>query len=145
MAPEQVGAMRLGDNKSALLGGPASSAHRKNDPQSPSGYGRNYDNHGAEYAGRETTDAFIEVINGSELESGRAARCLFTQREMSAMAPNATGRYRIVSRASGSGFYRYPARWHILSAPAAAQLWLNQAKVTATSDLIQLARAMRSR
>ncbi|QZY49986.1 hypothetical protein K7G95_24040 [Escherichia coli] len=41
----------------------------------------------------------LQVINGSELESGRAARCLFTQQEMSAMAPNATGRYRIVSRA----------------------------------------------
>ena len=35
----------------------------------------------------------LQVINGSELESGSRSR------EMSAMAPNATGRYRIVSRA----------------------------------------------
>ncbi|STI83723.1 type VI secretion protein [Escherichia coli] len=40
LAPEQVGAMRLGDNKVRCWAGPASSAHRKNDPQSPSGYGR---------------------------------------------------------------------------------------------------------
>lgn len=39
----------------------------------------------------------LQVINGSELESGRAARCLFTQQGNVGHAPNATGRYRIVS------------------------------------------------
>ena len=57
LAPEQVGAMRLGDNKSALLGwtsflGRTTLSHHQ-------GTVVNYDNHGAEYAGRETTDAFI--------------------------------------------------------------------------------------
>ncbi|MFP1463677.1 hypothetical protein ACLB1E_31990 [Escherichia coli] len=38
--PEQVGAMRLGDNKSALLGWTSFLGTPEDDPQSPSGYGR---------------------------------------------------------------------------------------------------------
>lgn len=54
------------------------------------------------------------------------------------MAPNATGRYRIVSRAFRPGFTVILHDGTFCLRPQTAQLWLNQAKVTATSDLIQL-------
>ena len=60
LAPEQVGAMRLGDNKSALLGWTSFLGTPEERPSvTIRGTVVNYDNHGAEYAGRETTDAFI--------------------------------------------------------------------------------------
>ena len=69
----------------------------------------------------------LQVINGSELESGRAARCLFTQQGNVGHGPEC--HWSVQDRQQ--------------SIPAQAftvilQLWLNQAKVTATSDLIQL-------
>lgn len=60
----------------------------------------------------------LQVINGSELESGRAALSVHTAgkcRPWPRMPLVGTGSS---AEHSGSGFYRYPARWHILSAPA---------------------------
>ncbi len=61
----------------------------------------------------------LQVINGSELESGRAARCLFTQQGNVGHGPEC--HWSVQDRQQSipaQCFYRYPARWHILSAPA---------------------------
>ncbi len=60
----------------------------------------------------------LQVINGSELESGRAALSVHTAgkcRPCPRMPLVGTGSS---AEHSGPGFYRYPARWHILSTPA---------------------------
>ncbi len=60
LAPEQVGAMRPGDNKKCAAGLDQLPRHTGRTTLSHhQGTVVNYDNHGAEYAGRETTDAFI--------------------------------------------------------------------------------------
>ncbi|WFV07882.1 type VI secretion system-associated FHA domain protein TagH [Citrobacter freundii] len=81
----------------------------------------------------------LHVVNGSELESGRAARCLFTQDGDVGHASEC--RWSVQDRHQD-----IPARAFSISLhdgafclhPLAAPLWLNQAKVAAASDLVQL-------
>lgn len=81
----------------------------------------------------------LHVVNGSELESGRAARCLFTQDGDVGHASEC--RWSIQDRHQD-----VPARAFSISLhdgafclhPLASPLWLNQAKVAAASDLVQL-------
>lgn len=81
----------------------------------------------------------LHVVNGSELESGRAARCLFTQDGDVGHASEC--RWSVQDR-----YQDIPARAFSISLhdgafclhPLAAPLWLNQAKVAAASDLVQL-------
>ncbi|EHB3782772.1 type VI secretion system-associated FHA domain protein TagH [Salmonella enterica] len=81
----------------------------------------------------------LHVVNGSELESGRAARCLFTQGGDVGHASEC--RWSVQDRHQD-----VPARAFRISLhdgafclhPLASPLWLNQAKVAATSDLVQL-------
>lgn len=81
----------------------------------------------------------LHVVNGSELESGRAARCLFTQDGDVGHASEC--RWSVQDRHQD-----IPARTFSISLhdgafclhPLAAPLWLNQAKVAAASDLVQL-------
>lgn len=60
LAPEQVSAMRLGDNKSALLGWTSFLGDPESVLQSLSGSGSKNNHHGAEYGGRKraAADAF---------------------------------------------------------------------------------------
>ncbi|MBJ8777931.1 type VI secretion system-associated FHA domain protein TagH [Citrobacter freundii] len=81
----------------------------------------------------------LHVVNGSDLESGRAARCLFTQDGDVGHASEC--RWSVQDRHQD-----IPARAFSISLhdgafclhPLAAPLWLNQAKVAAASDLVQL-------
>ncbi|ELW2864670.1 type VI secretion system-associated FHA domain protein TagH [Salmonella enterica] len=81
----------------------------------------------------------LHVVNGSELESGRAARCLFTQDGDVGHASEC--RWSVQDRHQD-----VPARAFSISLhdgafclhPLASPLWLNQAKVAAASDLVQL-------
>ncbi|MFO6485289.1 type VI secretion system-associated FHA domain protein TagH [Escherichia coli] len=82
----------------------------------------------------------LQVINGSELESGRAARCLFTQQGNVGHGPEC--HWSVQDRQQSipaQAFYRYPARWHILSAPADGTTVAESGKTgSKSSDLIQL-------
>lgn len=81
----------------------------------------------------------LHVVNGGELESGRTARHLFTQGGDVGHASEC--RWSIQDR-----HQNVPARAFSISLhdgafclhPLASLLWLNQAKVAATSDLVQL-------
>ena len=80
-----------------------------------------------------------QVINGSELESGRAARCLFTQQGNVGHGPEC--HWSVQDRQQSIPAQAFTVILHdgtFCLRPQTAQLWLNQAKVTATSDLIQL-------
>lgn len=81
----------------------------------------------------------LHVVNGSELESGRAARCLFTQSgdvgHSSECHWPVQGRHQDVpAKAFSISLHDGAFCLHQLTAP----LWLNQAKVTVASDLVQL-------
>ena len=81
----------------------------------------------------------LHVVNGSELESGRAARCLFTQDgdvgHASECRWSVQDRHQDIPARAFSISLHDGAFWlHPLAAP----LWLNQAKVAAASDLVQL-------
>ncbi|MDU2941151.1 MAG: type VI secretion system-associated FHA domain protein TagH [Enterobacteriaceae bacterium] len=81
----------------------------------------------------------LHVVNGSELESGRTARCLFTQGgdvgHASECHWSVQDRHQSVpARAFTISLHDGAFCLHLLSAP----LWLNQAKVTAAADLVQL-------
>lgn len=81
----------------------------------------------------------LQVINGSELESGRAARCLFTQQGNVGHGPEC--HWSVQDRQQSIPAQAFTVILHdgtFCLRPQTAQLWLNQAKVTATSDLIQL-------
>lgn len=81
----------------------------------------------------------LQVINGSELESGRAARCLFTQQGNVGHAPEC--HWSVQDRQHSIPAQAFTIILHdgtFCLRPQTVQLWLNQAKVTATSDLIQL-------
>ena len=81
----------------------------------------------------------LQVINGSELESGRAARCLFTQQGNVGNGPEC--HWSVQDRQQSIPAQAFTVILHdgtFCLRPQTAQLWLNQAKVTATSDLIQL-------
>ena len=81
----------------------------------------------------------LQVINGSELESGRAARCLFTQQGNVGHGPEC--HWSVQDRQHSIPAQAFTIILHdgtFCLRPQTVQLWLNQAKVTATSDLIQL-------
>lgn len=81
----------------------------------------------------------LQVINGSELETGRAARCLFTQQGNVGHGPEC--HWSVQDRQQSIPAQAFTVILHdgtFCLRPQTAQLWLNQAKVTATSDLIQL-------
>nr|EFJ6139815.1 hypothetical protein [Escherichia coli] len=81
----------------------------------------------------------LQVINGSELESGRAVRCLFTQQGNVGHGPEC--HWSVQDRQQSIPAQAFTVILHdgtFCLRPQTAQLWLNQAKVTATSDLIQL-------
>lgn len=81
----------------------------------------------------------LHVINGSELESGRAAQCLFTQG--GEVGHSSECHWSVQDR-----HHDVPARAFSISLhdgafclhPLASPLWLNQAKVAATSERVQL-------
>lgn len=73
------------------------------------------------------------------LESGRAARCLFTQQGNVGHGPEC--HWSVQDRQQSIPAQAFTVILHdgtFCLRPQTAQLWLNQAKVTATSDLIQL-------
>ncbi|QLR76050.1 type VI secretion system-associated FHA domain protein TagH [Citrobacter freundii] len=81
----------------------------------------------------------LHVVNGSELESGRAARCLFTQsgdvgHSSECHWPVQDRHQDVPAKAFSIILHDGAFCLHQLTAP----LWLNQAKVTVASDLVQL-------
>ncbi len=81
----------------------------------------------------------LQIINSSELESGRTARCLFTQQGNVGHGPEC--HWSVQDRQQSIPALAFTVVLHEGSFclhPQTAQLWLNQAKITATSDLIQL-------
>lgn len=81
----------------------------------------------------------LHVINGSELESGRAARCLFTQagdvgHSSECYWPVQDRHQDVPAKAFTISLHDGAFCLHPLASP----LWLNQAKVTVASDLVQL-------
>ena len=92
----------------------------------------------AEEKGRQQTLS-LHVVNGSELESGHAAWCVFTQRgdvghSSECHWPIQDRRQDIPARAFSISLHDGVFCLHPLTSP----LWLNQAKVSGASDLVQL-------
>ncbi|MEG1112271.1 MAG: type VI secretion system-associated FHA domain protein TagH [Hafnia sp.] len=81
----------------------------------------------------------LQVINGSELESGRAARCQFTQ--SGDVGHGSECHWSVQDRHQDVPARAFSITLHdgaFCLHPLAPQLWLNQAKVVAASDLVQL-------
>lgn len=81
----------------------------------------------------------LHVVNGGELESGRAARCLFTQagdvgHSSECYWPVQDRHQDVPAKAFTISLHDGAFCLHPLAAP----LWLNQAKVAVASDLVQL-------
>ncbi|MCE9948000.1 type VI secretion system-associated FHA domain protein TagH [Hafnia paralvei] len=81
----------------------------------------------------------LQVINGSELESGRAARCQFTQ--SGDVGHGSECHWSVQDRHQDVPARAFSITLHdgaFCLHPLAPLLWLNQAKVVAASDLVQL-------
>ncbi|WP_032940058.1 type VI secretion system-associated FHA domain protein TagH [Citrobacter youngae] len=81
----------------------------------------------------------LHVVNGSELESGRAARCLFTQG--GDVGHSSECHWPVQDRHQDIPAKAFTISMHdgaFCLHPLAAPLWLNQAKVTVASELVQL-------
>ena len=81
----------------------------------------------------------LHVVNGNELESGRTARCLFTQggdvgHGSECHWPVQDRHQNVPAKAFSISLHDGAFCLHPLASP----LWLNQAKVTAASDQVQL-------
>ena len=80
----------------------------------------------------------LHVVNGSELESGRSARCLFTQG--GDVGHTSECHWPIQDRHQDIPAKAFTISLHdgaFCLHPLATPLWLNQAKVTVASDLVQ--------